>query len=64
VQRQTACIRYISAPQRSHNTLSFWGLTLMGGSGRAGDGGSGSDMAGIIARVGPRVPGLQKLTIR
>jgi hypothetical protein len=52
-------MRYISAPQRSHNTLSSCGLTLMGGSGRAGDGGPASDMAGIIARCRSAVSGRQ-----
>jgi hypothetical protein len=48
-QRQTACIRYISAlPQRSQIILSVsGGLTFGGTIGRTG--GGVSDMAGIIA---------------
>jgi len=53
-QRQTACIRYISSPQRSQRTLSD-GLQVAESFGRSGEGGDmGSDIAGIIAygRVG------------
>jgi hypothetical protein len=51
-QRQTACMRYISSPQRSHNILSFSAgvVVLSGVMGRTGArGGVGSDMAAIIA---------------
>lgn len=50
-QRQTACIRYISAPQRSHNilSLSVGGVVLSGVIGRTGGRVGGSDMAAIIA---------------
>jgi hypothetical protein len=47
-QRQTACMRYISAPHRSHSILSTFGElrpALSGVMGRAGGGGVGSDMA-------------------
>src|ERR1700750_3426414 len=48
-QRQTACIRYISAlPQRSQIILSSAGVILSGGAGRTGGGGA-SGMAGIIS---------------
>src|SRR5262245_37388624 len=50
-QRQTACMRYISAPQRSHNilSLSVGGAVLSGVIGRIGGRGGGSGMAAIIA---------------
>jgi hypothetical protein len=46
-QRHTACIRYISAPQRSQGILaSAGGVTVTGEIARAGGrGGVGSDMA-------------------
>src|SRR5689334_7685786 len=49
--RQTACIRYISAPQRSHSilSLSVGGVVLSGVIGRTGGRVGGSDMAAIIA---------------
>src|SRR2546422_1705499 len=52
-QRQTACIRYISAPQRSHNILSVSpaGVTLRDESGRAGGRGGVSDMPPIMSQV-------------
>jgi protein-L-isoaspartate(D-aspartate) O-methyltransferase len=56
-QRQTACMRYISAPQRSHNV--FWSASgvadklVLSGMGRAGGlpGASGSDMGRIMAWI-------------
>ncbi|MEP7308532.1 MAG: hypothetical protein ABJA98_23755, partial [Acidobacteriota bacterium] len=41
VQRQTACMRYISAPQRSHSILSSAGEVLMIELRRGGGGGDG-----------------------
>jgi hypothetical protein len=55
-QRQTACMRYISALQRSHNIASLVeaaaAAVSIGVTGRADcRGGVGSDMAGIIAHA-------------
>jgi hypothetical protein len=56
-QRQTACMRYISALQRSHSMASLVDAAagtavLSGAIGRTGGrGGVGSDMAGIIAHA-------------
>jgi hypothetical protein len=60
-QRQTACMRYISAPQRSQSVLSSAaGVTLGGEIGRTGGrGGGGSAMAPdyrIQTGVGPSGP--------
>jgi hypothetical protein len=52
-QRQTACMRYISAPQRSQRTFSEshdgLGFGVEGGTGSGSAGGRESDIAGIIA---------------
>jgi len=50
--RQTACIRYISFPQRSQSVFSSAGRVVMTGdtSGLGGRGGGASGMAAIIAR--------------
>jgi hypothetical protein len=49
-QRQTACIRYISAtPQRSHIILSTGGGVTLSGAGWAGFGVWESPMRAIIA---------------
>ena len=57
-QRQTACMRYISAPQRSHTILStvcggegsvLPPATVEGRNGRGGSDGPGCDMPRIIA---------------
>jgi len=47
-QRQTACMRYLSAPHRSHSIFgSAGGVTLTGDTGRCGGrGGVGSDIGG------------------
>ena len=56
-QRQTACMRYISALQRSHSMASLAEAAVdaavwSGVIGRTGGGGCvGSDMAGIIAHA-------------
>ena len=50
-QRQTACIRYISAPQRSQRTLSGWGARLVGIGDGISEGLRVSGMRGIIRQT-------------